>query len=53
MTILNLKSLYSVNMFVLLSREMHIFHNKPQIESNYIDKQYYDKNKERKWKKLK
>ena len=47
----NLKILYSVNMFTLLSREMHIFHNKPQSEreSDYLDKHLYDNNRERLW----
>lgn len=50
-TISSLKILYSVNMFTLLSREMHIFHNKPQSEreSNYLDKHLYNENRERKW----
>lgn len=36
-TISNLKILYSVNMFTLLSREMHIFHNKPQSERERVN----------------
>ena len=54
-TISSLKILYSINMFTLLSREMHIFYNKPQAEreSKYLDKHLYDKNRERIWLKIK
>jgi len=35
-TISNLKCLYSVNMFILLSREMHIFNNVPSREREFV-----------------
>lgn len=51
----NLKLLYSVNMFVLLSREMHIFHNKPNSQRGgvYLDVQFYNEERERIWTKIK